>query len=239
MAGRAAALESVLRESAVKVTRIALDDEHDLIMALEKALLDLAASRDGEDIALNVTGGTKLMALAAQSVAQLAGWRVFYVHVDTDEVIWLGQGTQRKKLGGATASAALPQSLRIPSEQGIQRPPADRRHNDLLQTMISQRRQPRSAARRNEFLAQEAEAKELLNIELSRSTRAAEVWKPCRAISRRPAYSRLTAIRYVLPPSRIATSPRAAGWSTTFHPNPQRPTQRAWRARQSRHPGGR
>ena len=72
MAGRAAALESVLCHAAVKVSHVTLDDEHDYA-AVEKVLLDLAAKRDGEDIALNVTGGTKLMALAAQSVAQVAG----------------------------------------------------------------------------------------------------------------------------------------------------------------------
>ena len=40
-------------------------------------------------MALNVTGGNKLMALAAQAVAQAAGWPAFYVDVDTDQIIWL------------------------------------------------------------------------------------------------------------------------------------------------------
>jgi hypothetical protein len=166
MAERATALESVLREASVKVSRVTLDDEHDF-SALENVLLDLAASRGGEDIALNVTGGTKLMALAAQSVAQAAEWRVFYVDVDTDEVIWLGKTPQRKKLA---AQLRLPHYLRgygFHLEEGIERPPADRRHNELLQTMISQVGSLEAPLGQLNYLAQLAEDKRSLSIDLS------------------------------------------------------------------------
>ena len=166
MTARAASLEGVFSEVAVKVTHVILNDEHDF-SALEKTLLELATSREGEDIALNVTGGTKLMALAAQSVAQLAGWRVFYVDVDTDEVIWLGHGTQRKKLA---AQLRLPHYLKgygFHLEKGIERPSPDRRHNELLQTMISQVGSLEIPLGQLNFLAQEAEDKNRLSIELS------------------------------------------------------------------------
>lgn len=166
MAGRASALESVLREAAVKVSRLTLDDEHNF-SALEKALLDLAATRDGEDIALNVTGGTKLMALAAQSVAQAAGWRVFYVDVDTDEVIWLGKEAQRKKLA---AQLRLPHYLRgygFQLEEGIARPSANHRHNELLQTMVSQVGSLEAPLGQLNYLAQQAEDKKRLTIDLT------------------------------------------------------------------------
>jgi hypothetical protein len=166
MAGRATALENVLREASVKVSRVPLDDEHDF-SALEKILLDLAAARDGEDIALNVTGGTKLMALAAQSVAQAAGWRVFYVDVDTDEVIWLGKETQRKKLA---AQLRLPHYLRgygFRLEEGIERPSADHRHNELLQTMVSQVGSLEAPLGQLNYLAQLAEDHRKLNIDLT------------------------------------------------------------------------
>lgn len=90
MRPRAEALQRVLLEAGVRVSRVDLPNEHDY-PALEAALLELAAERAGQAIALNVTGGTKLMALAAQSIAQTAGWSVFYVDADTDEVIWLGK----------------------------------------------------------------------------------------------------------------------------------------------------
>lgn len=166
MAGRATALESVLREASVKVSRLILDDEHDF-SALEKVMLDFALTRDGEDIALNVTGGTKLMALAAQSVAQAAGWRIFYVDVDTDEVIWLGKEAQRKKLA---AQLRLPHYLRgygFRLEEGIEHPPAERRHNELLQTMVSQVGSLEAPLGQLNYLAQIAEDKRSLHIDLS------------------------------------------------------------------------
>lgn len=166
MEKRANALENVLREASVKVSRLLLEDEHDF-SALENVLLELAATRDGEDIALNVTGGTKLMALAAQSVAQTAGWRIFYVDVDTDEVIWLGKQTQRKKLA---AQLRLPHYLRgygFRLEEGIERPAAERRHNELLQTLVSQIGSLEAPLGQLNYLAQQAEDSHRLHIELN------------------------------------------------------------------------
>lgn len=88
MAHRAQALQAVLQESGIGVQAITLPDEHDPA-ALESLVMDVATQHDGETIALNLTGGTKLMALAAQSVAQAAGWPAFYVDADTDQIIWL------------------------------------------------------------------------------------------------------------------------------------------------------
>lgn len=98
MRPRADALQRVLREAGVRVSRLELANEHDY-PALEAPLLELAAERAGQTIVLNVTGGTKLMVLAAQSIAQTAGWSVFYVDADTDEVIWLGnRAGERQRL---------------------------------------------------------------------------------------------------------------------------------------------
>ena len=166
MEGRADALESVLSEAAVKVTRSRIDDEHDF-EALENALFALAEKRIGEDIALNLTGGTKLMALAAQSAAQAAGWRVFYVDVDTDEVIWLGEERNRKKLA---ASLRLPHYLKgygFRLEGGIDRPAPDRRHNELLQTLISQIGSLEAPLGQLNYLAQGAEDRNSLAADLS------------------------------------------------------------------------
>lgn len=166
MASRATALEDVFREAAVKVSRITLDDEHDF-SCVQNVLLELAASRDGEDIALNVTGGTKLMALAAQSVALEARWRVFYVDVDTDEVIWLGKEPQRKKLATSLRLRHYLKGYGFQLEEGIERPLADRSHNELLQTLISQVGSLEAPLGQLNFLAQEAEDKNRLSIALT------------------------------------------------------------------------
>jgi hypothetical protein len=137
MQRRADALEAVLREAGVGVSRVDLADEHDYAR-LEVALLEVASERDGQSIALNVTGGTKLMALAAQAVAVAANWAVFYVDVDTDEVIWLAPIPHRQP---------LQQQLRLPHylggygfslDDGIQRPRREQHHDDLLRTLILQ-----------------------------------------------------------------------------------------------------
>ncbi len=104
MQSRADALQKVLQEAGVKVRRVQLTDEKNFSL-LEGALMDVAAAQDDRDIALNLTGGTKLMALAAQSVASAAGWKTFYVDVDTDEVIWIGHQ--------APVPQALGQQLRL------------------------------------------------------------------------------------------------------------------------------
>jgi hypothetical protein len=90
-------LEGVFKESGIICERIPIANEHDF-NAMSESLLE-AGSRMGSDspVALNITGGTKLMALAAQSVAQTAGWEIFYVDVDSDEVVWIPYGQQAKR----------------------------------------------------------------------------------------------------------------------------------------------
>lgn len=166
MQARADSLEAVLHESGVKTTRIALEDEHDF-GKLESALLDVASSRDGQSIALNVTGGTKLMALAAQSIAVEAKWSVFYVDVDTDEVIWLGRDAQRQAL---TQQLRLRHYLRgygFTLEEGIQRPQPSQRHNDLLSTLITQVGSLEKPLAQLNWLGQKAEEQKRLNVTLS------------------------------------------------------------------------
>jgi hypothetical protein len=103
MTVRAQALQAVLQEAGIKTHTVALPDEHDMA-ALESTFMDMATQREGQSIALNVTGGNKLMALAAQAVAQAAGWPAFYVDVDTDHVVWLDK---------TRPAQALTQQLRL------------------------------------------------------------------------------------------------------------------------------
>lgn len=163
MQARADALEAVLHEAGVRTTRVALEDEHDF-GKLENALLEVASNWEGQSIALNVTGGTKLMALAAQSVALVAGWAVFYVDVDTDEVIWLGKEARRQPL---TQQLRLRHYLRgygFTLEEGIARPQPSQRHNDLLRTLITQVGSLEIPLAQLNWLGQEAQDKKRLNV---------------------------------------------------------------------------
>ena len=135
MSTRADALQAVLQESGIKTQRIALADEHNL-GALEEAIMNAAGQLDGKSIAFNLTGGNKLMALAAQTVAQAAGWPVFYVDVDTDQVIWLDK---------IRPPQALTQQLRLPHylrgygynlKEGIERPQPNASWEVLLKDLV-------------------------------------------------------------------------------------------------------
>ena len=101
MQAQANYLVAVFKQSEISCEQIAIDDEHDFA-AMSEELLRIAAKTNSSSIALNVTGGTKLMALAAHSVAQAADWPTFYVDVDTDEVVWLPRASvetpARKKI---------------------------------------------------------------------------------------------------------------------------------------------
>lgn len=90
MQARAEALAKVLGEMGISVEQYRLGDEHDP-KAIADNLLEWFEDLSSEDAYLNLTGGTKLMALTALAVAETAQWRSFYVDVDTDHVVWLGR----------------------------------------------------------------------------------------------------------------------------------------------------
>jgi hypothetical protein len=166
MQRRADALNAVLREADVVTYRVDLADEHDY-GRLEAALLDVASEREGQSIALNVTGGTKLMALAAQAVAVAANWAVFYVDVDTDEVIWLAPAPHRQPLQQQLRLRHYLGGYGFRLDEGIQRQPRARRHDDLLRTLITQVGSLEQPLAQLNWLAQQAEERRSLHTTLT------------------------------------------------------------------------
>lgn len=80
-------LSKVLSEQGIPVTALTIPNPYDY----SQCWLTIAEWLDAQNdlVALNVTGGTKLMAMAAQDVFREANKPVFYVNVDNDEVISL------------------------------------------------------------------------------------------------------------------------------------------------------
>lgn len=72
----------------IECERVPLDDAYD-VEKLEDLLLTLVENLD-KGTAVNLTGGTKLMSLVAQRVAQLADLDSFYLQHDTGEVLYFG-----------------------------------------------------------------------------------------------------------------------------------------------------
>ncbi len=88
----AQALRSVIQTKGggVMVDMLDLPDAYGYA-ALSDTFLNYLAEHADENIALNVTGGTKLMAVAAQEVFGSVGKPVFYVNVESDEVLVIGE----------------------------------------------------------------------------------------------------------------------------------------------------
>jgi hypothetical protein len=98
MQAKAQALEQVLRSRQVQVERLALSDPFDYTALVREFEAFLAHTPSQASVALNVTGGTKLMAVAAQEMFQAEGRPVFYVNIENDEVLTLGTQAQRSAL---------------------------------------------------------------------------------------------------------------------------------------------
>jgi Domain of unknown function (DUF1887) len=156
MAHRAKSLHAVLQENGIKTQTVPLPDEHNMA-ALETTLVNIATQREGQSILLNVTGGNKLMALAAQAVAQAADWPAFYVDVDTDQIIWLDKTRPAQAL---TQQLRLRHYLRgygFTLAEGIERPQPNAAWQTLQHELINDVGSLEEAIGQLNFLSQEAE----------------------------------------------------------------------------------
>ena len=91
MKPRSEALSGLLQTKGIKVETLPLRDVYDYASLCDDFLGFLAASSD-QNVALNVTGGTKLMAVAAQEVFRANDRPAFYVNIETDEIVFLSGG---------------------------------------------------------------------------------------------------------------------------------------------------
>ena len=119
------AIAGVLRRNCegLTVEKLALNDAYDYT-ALWMQFCDFLTKEGDCDIALNVTGGTKIMAVAAQDVFTQAAKAAFYVNVATDEGIALGaQGRSEPLLAQLKVAELLRAhglSVKIPERPQVQ-----------------------------------------------------------------------------------------------------------------------
>lgn len=85
---RAQWMIDILRPRGIKTERWQIPDPFD-ITAIRDRLFDLIAERESEGLALNVTGGTRPMSLAAYETFRQLDVPVFYVNPITDHLVWL------------------------------------------------------------------------------------------------------------------------------------------------------
>ena len=88
MKERAQWLTAAIKPLGITVHAISLPDAADF-SAIQEHLLEVLAERDSAMTALNATGGTKWMAIAAAEVFRSNKASVFYVDMQTDRVLFL------------------------------------------------------------------------------------------------------------------------------------------------------
>lgn len=171
MMARASFLEPVLRENGIRVERLDLKNEHDY-GETERQLLDLAAGLDGRQVSLNLTGGTKLMSVAAQSVAQASDWRMFYVDADTDQITWLGKDrSPPHKIEERLRLRHYLGSYGYRIEQEAPHPTHGWARQALIETLVGQIGSLERPLAQLNWLAQQAEDAGRLSVEMSEEQR--------------------------------------------------------------------
>ena len=88
MQERSIALETIYKPRGISVERCLIENPWDA-GHISDQVLDLLTRYADNSIALNATGGTKLMSIAAYEAFRSCGQPVFYVHPEQDRLIWL------------------------------------------------------------------------------------------------------------------------------------------------------
>lgn len=154
MEQQASWLESVLNMHAVKVQRLRIPDPYDYHACFE-CFFDWLDGCE-EEVALNATGGTKLMAMAAVEAFRTSRKPVFYIKADTDEVVRLDLKEEPFTL---TAKIGIRDFLAVHGYSIIgklSRPQIDRHRRDLCSRLASDSERLGSALGRMNWLAMKA-----------------------------------------------------------------------------------
>lgn len=88
MQGRASALENIFKPRGIDVQQQRIADPWDA-NHISDIILDLLDDYAQGQIALNATGGTKLMSIAAYEAFRSINAPIYYVHPEQDRLLWL------------------------------------------------------------------------------------------------------------------------------------------------------
>lgn len=167
MRQKAENLRKVLLQSSRQVEFCDISNAQDF-HGMQNELLELAARQpQGQEVMLNITGGTKLMSMAVQSVAEQAGWRMFYVDVHTDTIIWLDrEPSAPQPLQQHLKLRHYLQSYGFALKEKPARPSASAAQQQLTQTLASQAHSLKDALSSLNALAQDAENRRSLSVPL-------------------------------------------------------------------------
>ncbi|WP_374088509.1 Card1-like endonuclease domain-containing protein [Methylomicrobium lacus] len=88
MQTRADWLEAVIKRRGIATRRWPIDDPWD-IEHIQSRVIDLLDAQAQQPIALNATGGTKPMSIAAYEIFREFEKPIFYVHPEQDRIVWM------------------------------------------------------------------------------------------------------------------------------------------------------
>ena len=97
MKEKATFLANTFKTQNVKVNIIELTDEFNF-GEMEEQIIELASQYEDTNIALNVTGGTKLMSIAAENAFTLIQKPIFYIDTDENRIIFLSKNENKEWL---------------------------------------------------------------------------------------------------------------------------------------------
>lgn len=136
MVGNAEYLGRVLQRRGIGVESLSIGDAYDYheLYDFFFELVDMQTV----GVALNVTGGTKIMAMAAQEAFRDAKAPVFYVNVETDEIIVIGKRPPNESLGGKVGLGDFLEAHGYTFKDGLQpvKPALKREETDLTHRIV-------------------------------------------------------------------------------------------------------
>lgn len=94
MQEKAEQIEAFCARKHIKTERIDIDAYN--TDSIEQTILELLENNSEEDIALNITGGTKIMAIIAQEIFRQYDKPVFYINIENDSIIELPNHMQAR-----------------------------------------------------------------------------------------------------------------------------------------------
>lgn len=97
MKEKAAILANTFKSQNIKVNIVELLDEFNF-GKMEEQIIDLVSQYEESNIALNVTGGTKLMSIAAQNAFNLIQKPIFYIDTDENRIVFLSKNENKEWL---------------------------------------------------------------------------------------------------------------------------------------------
>lgn len=167
MRQRAAYLESVIKPRGIKVEQheLTVSDDFD---SMQEQLLDLIANETAapEEIALNATGGTKWMAIAAQEVFRMNGSAVFYVDVDTGRALFVEKGINAHQLSESIDLKNYIESYGYKFKEQPQTIGMPEKQREFCQDLVLNVQKWQGAIGQLNLLAAEAESRNVLKISL-------------------------------------------------------------------------